>query len=38
MMETMSEPSGREPFFQIPAKGRLIVQTNVVLTVVFIVT
>ena len=37
MMSSMSEQPTRLPFFQIPDTGRLIVQTNIVLTVVFIV-
>ena len=37
MMASMSEQATREPFFQIPDTGRLIVQTNLVLTVMFIV-
>ncbi len=37
MMASMSDQSPREPFFQIPDKGRLIVQANVALTCVFII-
>lgn len=38
MMASMSDQPEREPFFAVPDKGRLIVQTNVVLTMVFIVS
>jgi len=38
MIKAMSDKPEREPFAQIPHVGRLIVQTNVVLTVAFIVT
>lgn len=37
MTEMNSSPSG-EPFFTVPRNGRLIVQTNIVLTAAFIVT
>ena len=37
-MTEMNSSSASEPFVALPEKGRLIVQTNVVLTVAFIVT